>query len=150
MNDELEPDMTKLDEKGERGLAVISSMMGAEYGEKLKASATSGKFGCDITRMALDYSFADSWGREGLARREKSLAVISALIALKQPAELRNHVKIGVANGLTIADFESLLVQLSSYVGFPCIATAQTAVIEALREAGLDPDVKTSEERGLL
>ena len=142
--------MSKLDEKSERGLGVIGDMMGPEYAEKLRASATSGKFGADITRMALDYSFADSWGREGLPRREKSLVIIAALIALKQPAELRNHVKIGVANGLTVGDFESLLVQLSSYVGFPCIASAQTAVIEALREVGCDPNVKTSEERGLL
>lgn len=142
--------MTKLDEKSERGLSVIGGMMGQEFADKMREGATSGKFGCDISRMALDYSFADSWGREGLAARDKSLVVIAALIALKQPAELRNHVKIGVANGLTVSDLESLLVQLSSYVGFPCIATAQTAVIEALRQIGRDPDVKTAEERGLL
>lgn len=142
--------MSKLDEKSERGLAVIGGMMGPEFAEKMREGATSGKFGSDITRMALDFSFADSWGREGLPLREKSLVIIAALIALKQPAELRNHVKIGVANGLTISDLESLLVQLTSYVGFPCIASAQTAVIEALRQIGQDPDVKTSEERGLL
>jgi len=142
--------MSKPDEKTQRGAAVIGEMMGPKFAKKMIENATSGQFGSDISRMALDYSFADSWGREGLPRREKSLVIIAALIAMKQPAELRNHVKIGVANGLTVADFESLLVQLSSYVGFPCIASAQTAVIEALREAGQDPDVKTSEERGLL
>jgi 4-carboxymuconolactone decarboxylase len=142
--------MSKLDEKTQRGAAVIGEMMGPKFAEKMIENATSGQFGADISRMALDYSFADSWGREGLPRREKSLVIIAALIAMKQPAELRNHVKIGVANGLTVADFESLLLQLSSYVGFPCIASAQTAVIQALREAGQDPDVKTSEERGLL
>jgi 4-carboxymuconolactone decarboxylase len=142
--------MSKLDDKTARGAAVIGEMMGPGFAQKMIENATSGQFGADISRMALDYSFADSWGREGLPRREKSLVIIAALIAMKQPAELRNHVKIGVANGLTVADFESLLVQLSSYVGFPCIASAQTAVIEALREAGHDPNVKTSEERGLL
>lgn len=142
--------MSKPDEKTERGLAVIGDMMGPKFAQTMRESASSGQFGCDITRMALDYSFADSWGREGLPQREKSLVVIAALIAMKQPAELRNHVKIGVANGLTVQDLESILVQLSSYVGFPCIASAQTVVIEALREAGRDPSVKTSEERGLL
>lgn len=142
--------MSELEPKSERGLAVISRMMGETFGAAMRQHATSGNFGADIARMALDYSFADSWGRDGLPNREKSIAVISALIAMRQPAELRNHVKIGVANGLTVADFESLLIQLSSYVGFPCIATATTAVIEALREVGLDPNVKTAEERGLL
>ena len=142
--------MSAFDDKGERGIAVIASMMGPQFGENLRAHASSGKFGSGIARMAIDYSFADSWGRDGLARREKSLVVLGILIAQKQTAELKNHVKIGAANGLTTADFESLLIQASSYVGFPCIASATTAVIEALREIGLDPDVKTAEERGLL
>jgi len=142
--------VTELNEKGERGVAVISEMMGTEFGSKLRAAATSGKFGSDISNMALEFSFADSWGRDGLARREKSLLIIGILIALRQPLELKNHVKIGAANGLTIADFESLLVQATSYVGFPCIASATTAVIEALREIGMDPHVQTSEEKGLL
>jgi 4-carboxymuconolactone decarboxylase len=142
--------MTELGEKSERGLAVISDMMGAEFGAKLRDSATSGNFASGISRMAIDYAFADAWGREGLARREKSLLIIGILIATRQSSELKNHVKIGVANGLTIADFDNLLVQACPYVGFPCIASATTAVIEALREIGMDPNVKTSEERGLL
>lgn len=142
--------MTELGPKSEHGLATIGEMMGKTFEEGMRAHATSGKFGADIARMALDYSFSDSWGREGLSRREKSLVVIGALIALRQTAELRNHVKIGVANGLSVSDLESALVQACSYVGFPAIATATTAVIQALREAGLDPDAKTAEERGLL
>lgn len=142
--------MTTIEKKREHGLDVISGMMGPAFGEKLHQGATSGKFGSQITRMAIDYSFADCWGREGMSKKEKSLVVISLLIALKQPAELRNHVKIGVANGITVPEFEALLIQASSYVGFPCIASATTAVIEALREIGMDPDVETAEERGLL
>ena len=139
-----------LDQKGENGLKVIGEMMGPEFATKMREAATSGKFGSDITRMALDYSFADSWGREGLSRKEKSILIIGILLALKQPSELKNHAKIGAANGLTVPEFESLLVQACSYVGFPCIASATTTVIEALREIGMDPDVKTAEERGLL
>ena len=142
--------MNAFDEKAEHGLAVLGSMMGPQYAENMRAHASSGRFASAIARMAIDYSFADSWGREGLARKEKSLLIIGILIAQRQTAELKNHVKIGAANGLTVADFESVLIQASSYVGFPCIATATTAVIEALREIGLDPDVKTAEERGLL
>lgn len=142
--------MSELDGKEQRGLGVISEMMGETFGQRMREHATSGRFGADIARMALSWSFADSWGREGLPRREKSLVIIGALIALRQPLELKNHVKIGVANGLTVADLEAALVQAASYVGFPAIATATTAVIDALREIGLDPDVQTAEERGLL
>ncbi|MEJ0045193.1 MAG: carboxymuconolactone decarboxylase family protein [Rhodospirillales bacterium] len=140
----------ELGEKSEHGLAVIAEMRGQNFSDTLRASATSGKFGSAITRMALDFSFADSWGRDGLARRDRSLVIIGALIAMRQPLELKNHIKIGVANGLTLREIEEVLVQATSYVGFPCIATAMTAVIEALREIGMDPNVQTSEERGLL
>lgn len=139
-----------LDAKGKRGVAVISEMMGKEFGAALEAHATSGGFGSAIARMALDYAFADSWGREGLARRERSLVTLGILIALRQPSELRNHVKIGIANGLTESEIEEVLIHASSYVGFPSIATAGTAVVEALREIGKAPETKTAEERGLL
>lgn len=142
--------MASLDEKEERGVAFITGVMGEKFGNAFRESAASDKFSAKITRMAASSAFADAWSHEGLSRKQKSLAVISALIAMRQPAELGNHVKIGVANGLTIEELEGLLIQLTPYVGFPCIALAQTAVIEALREAGLDPDAKTSEERGLL
>jgi 4-carboxymuconolactone decarboxylase len=142
--------MSKLDQKAETGLELISGIMGPKFGEAMRTASESDQFGSDITRMALSFAFADAWGREGIDRRSKSMVVIAALIALRQSKELKNHVKIGLANGLSISDFESILVQLTPYVGFPCIATAMTEVVEALREAGRDPGAKTSEERGLL
>jgi 4-carboxymuconolactone decarboxylase len=138
------------DEKLERGLAVIGGMMGPEFENGLREAATSGKFGSVVSRLAVDYAFADVWGRDGLAKRERSLVVIGILIAQRQTAELKNHIKIGVANGLTVEDIEEVLIQACPYVGFPAIASAGTATIEALREIGRDPNVKTAEERGLL
>ncbi len=142
--------VAKLDDKSEFGLSVIGDMMGPQFEAGLRASATSGKFGSAISQMAVNFAFADAWGRPGLERKQKSLIIISILIAQRQTAELKNHVKIGVANGLTVKDLEETLIQATPYVGFPCIASATTAVIEALREIGMDPDVKTAEERGLL
>ena len=91
-----------LSQKGEHGIKVISDMMGEDYGAKLREAATSGKFGSDITRLAIDNSFADSWGREGLSRKENSILIIGILLALKQPSELKNHVTSGAANGITV------------------------------------------------
>ena len=139
-----------LDQKSETGLAVIGGMMGQPFSDAMRAAATSGGFGSHIARMALDYAFADAWGRDGLAKRDRSLVVIATLIAQGQTLELKNHVKIGVANGLTVHEIEEALIQSLPYVGFPRISSALTAVIEALREAGHDPQAQTAEERGLL
>ena len=65
-------------------------------------------------------------------------------------AELRNHVRIGVTNGLTAKELEEVLIQAVPYAGFPAVASALTAVLETLRELGLDTASPTSEERGLL
>lgn len=143
--------MAKLDGKQESGVASITGVMGERFGSAFRDAATADGFGSDITRMAASWAFHDAWQHAGISRKEKSIAIISALIAMRQTLELKNHVKIGIANGITASEFEGLLVQLTPYVGFPCIASAQTAVIETLREAGILPDgVQTSEERGLL
>lgn len=143
--------MAELDEKQKSGVAFITSVMGETFGKAFGDAAAADRFSSDITRMAASWAFHDAWQHEGITRKEKSIALISALIATRQSLELKNHVKIGIANGLTVKELEGILVQLTPYVGFPCIASAQTAVIEGMREAGVSPDgTKTSEERGLL
>ena len=143
--------MTDLTDKQEAGVQFIGGIMGEKFSDAFRDSATSDRFGSQITRMAAESCFVDAWQQPGLARRDKSLVIIAMLIAVRQPAELKNHVKIGLANGLTVKELEGILVQMTPYVGFPCIATATSAVIEAMREAGVSPEgIKTSEERGLL
>lgn len=143
--------MAKLDEKQETGIGFITGVMGESFGAAFRESASSDRFGSQITRMAASAAFHDAWLHPGISRKEKSITIISALIASRQPLELKNHVKIGLANGLTVAELEGILIQLTPYVGFPCIASATTAVIEAMREVGVSPDgLQTSEERGLL
>ncbi|HTZ70523.1 MAG TPA: carboxymuconolactone decarboxylase family protein [Acetobacteraceae bacterium] len=142
--------MAELDERAERGLAIFARMMGPVAHDAMREGALSGKFASAISRLAVDYAFGDVWSRDGLAMRERSLVTLGVLIAQRQVPEIKNHVKIGVRNGLTMREIEEVLVQATPYVGFPCIATATTAVIEALREIDMDPHVQTSEERGLL
>jgi 4-carboxymuconolactone decarboxylase len=143
--------VAKLDDKQEKGVAFISGIMGEKFGAAFRDSAESNRFASQITRMAASAAFHDAWGHDGISRKEKSITIISALIAQRQALELKNHVKIGIANGLTVAELEGILIQLTPYVGFPCIAGATTAMIEAMREAGVSPDgLQTSEERGLL
>lgn len=142
--------VAKMDERSERGVALASEMLGEEFGAKMREHITSGAFCADLGRFGMAHSYTDRWSREGLDRRSRSLLTIGALIALRQPNELKNHVRIGIANGITVKEFEELLIQLSTYVGYPAIASATTSVIEVLRERGLLQNAQTSEERGVL
>lgn len=143
--------MAKLDEKQESGVAFITSVMGEKFGEQFHSACTGDAFGAPITRNAATACFHEAWQHPGLTRKEKSIAIIGMMIALRLPAELKNHVKVGLANGLTVAELEGILVQVAPYVGFPSIAPSMTAVVEAMREVGVSPEgLQTAEERGLV
>jgi 4-carboxymuconolactone decarboxylase len=144
-----ERDVDNIDARTRKGIALASGMLGQQFGEKITAHIESGEFGADLARHGMAHSYTDSWGRDGLDRRSRSLVTIGALIALRQPNELKNHIRAGVANGLVDREFEEILVQLSTYVGYPAVSSAMTVIVEVLRELGR-ADIKTAEERGVL
>ncbi|MFV0645915.1 MAG: carboxymuconolactone decarboxylase family protein [Sphingomonadaceae bacterium] len=134
----------------ERGLDVFNDLMGPEARAAMEKAMAGTGFGCDISDLATEFAFAKVWGRDGLERKHRSLVVIGVLIAQRQLSELKNHVRIGLNNGLTVKEVEEALIQTLPYVGFPAIASATTAIIEVLREMGIDTTSATSEEQGLL
>lgn len=138
------------EDKSVRGLAVMREMLGSEAAEAMQESIAAGGFGSPLAALAVDYAFADVWARDGLDRRSRSLVTIAILIAQRQPSELRNHVRIGLANGLSPREIEEALIQAAPYVGFPAVATAMSAIIDALRDAGLNEGSLKPQERGLL
>lgn len=139
--------MTQLSEKG---LKVFGEIMGEEKAVALRKSASSTGFGAAIAGLAVNYAFADVWGRDGMERKQRSLVTLGILIATRQSLEIKNHVRIAIRNGLTVRELEEVLIQSVPYVGFPAVASASTVVLETLRELGLDTESQTSEEKGLL
>lgn len=140
-----------MNDRIERGLQVFAELMGDDRARAMRGVIEQPQgFGAPIARLAAEYAFADVWGRDGLERRQRSLVTLGILIASRQTLELRNHVRIAIANGLTARELEEVLIQSIPYVGFPAVASATTAVVETLRDMGIDLQTKTSEERGLL
>ena len=143
-------DKLAMSDKREKGIAVISEMMGPEFAQQMIAVSESGGFCADVAGMALDHAFGSVWSRPGLERKQRSLVTIAVLVASGQILEFKTHVKIGIANGLTALELQEALIQTIPYLGYPAFASASSAAIEVLRELGLDTQTKTSEERGLL
>lgn len=133
-----------------QGIDTFTRMMGADMADRLRSSAESGAYLSGTSGLALDFAFGGVWSRPGLEMKQRSLIVIAILIATRQYAELKNHLRIGIRNGLTATELEEALIQCLPYLGFPAVASAQGPLIEVLREVGLDPAVKTPEERGML
>jgi 4-carboxymuconolactone decarboxylase len=134
----------------QRGLDFFTEVVGEQAGKQMEQSLSSGAFGSAMGQLACDFAFGSVWTRDGLTRKERSLVVIGVLIAQRMAPELKNHVRIGVQNGLTVREIEEAMLQAVPYVGFPAGAQAHSAIIEVLRELGLDTASKTAEERGML
>jgi len=134
----------------EKGLQVFGEIMGEERARQMRMGIESDGFGAAIARLATDFAFGSVWARDGLERKHRSLVVIGVLIAQRQTAELKNHIRIGLTNGLTPREIEEALIQTLPYVGFPAVSSAMSAIVEVLREAGIDTQTRTAEERGML
>ncbi|TAL04586.1 MAG: carboxymuconolactone decarboxylase [Rhodospirillaceae bacterium] len=134
----------------ERGLALFGEIMGSERAVAMRATMMGDGLGSAMADLAVNFAFGSVWAREGLERKQRSLVTIGILIAQRQLAELKNHIRIGLTNGLTVREIEEALLQSVPYVGFPTATSALSAIIEVLRDEGLDAQSRTPEERGML
>jgi len=108
-----------MDEKSRytEGLKTRRAVLGEAYVDKAVASVTpfNGEFQEFITRSAWN----DIWNRPGLARRERSIVVISIAAALGAWGEFRIHVRGALNNGLTRDEVKEVLMQAAIYAGVP-------------------------------
>lgn len=137
-----------LDERRARGRQVLREMFGEKFLAGYEAGIAGDGFGSDVGRMALEFAFAETWGNPALERRCRSFVIIGALIALGKPAELKNHIRGGLNNGITVKELEQAIMQTVPYCGLPAAGQALEAAAAVLKERGLD--VTTANERGLL
>jgi 4-carboxymuconolactone decarboxylase len=68
--------------------------------------------------------FGDVWSRSGLSRRDRSLATVSALIAMNRPDQLRSHLSLALQNGVTREELVEVITQMAFYAGWPSAVTA--------------------------
>ncbi len=82
--------------------------------------------------------FGDVWERPGLAKRDRSLITVAALIALNRTEQLRGHLERALGNGVTKDEIIEVITHLAFYSGWP---TAMSAAL-------LAKDVLEARERG--
>ena len=134
-----------------QGVRLVGEMLGPQFAAGIQAAAGSGAFAADVASIALEFAFGAVWSRPGLERKQRSLVTLGILIGTGKTAELKNHVRAGLNNGLTVTELQEVLIQAIPYCGFPCVAEAIEAVVAVLRERGLlDEQVKTAKDRGML
>ena|SRR5690606_25699003 len=110
------------DERRDQGFTVRREVLSDEHVDRAIANTT------DFTRDFQDFitrtAWGDIWSRPGLVRRERSIAVLSTLIALGHHEEFVMHVKAALRNGLTPDDIKEVILQSAIYAGVPAANTA--------------------------
>ena len=78
--------------------------------------------------------FDDVWSRPDLARRDRSLVTVAALVTNGSTEQLVGHLRIARENGLTQAELVEVITHLAIYAGWPramsAIAVARTVFAE--------------------
>jgi 4-carboxymuconolactone decarboxylase len=100
----------------------------------MRDAISGGGFGSAMMALAVDFVFGNIWTRPGLDRKQRSLVTLGILIALRRTEEFKNHVKIGLRNGLTVREIEEALIQATAYAGFPAAYATSNAAAEVLRD----------------
>ncbi|MFE6645565.1 alpha/beta fold hydrolase [Nocardioides sp. NPDC057772] len=114
------------------GMNVRRQVLGDAHVDRATAAIT------DITRDYQDlitrYAWGTIWTRPGLARRDRSIGVLTALVAGRHFDELEFHLRAALTNGLTREEIVEVLLQTSIYVGVPAANTAFAVANRVLNE----------------
>ena len=76
----------------------------------------------------------DVWARPQLARRDRSLVTVSALIAMNRPDQLRSHLALARENGVTEEELVEAITHLALYAGWPSAMSAAGVAKEIFRK----------------
>lgn len=71
-----------------------------------------------------DVLFGDVWERPGLAKRDRSLITVSALVAMNRTEQLPYHLDRALENGVTREELVEAITQLAFYSGWPTAMSA--------------------------
>jgi 4-carboxymuconolactone decarboxylase len=77
-----------------------------------------------LAEITDDVLFGDVWERPGLAKRDRSLITVAALIAMNRTEQLPFHLERAIENGLTKEELVEAITQLAFYSGWPTAMSA--------------------------
>ncbi len=84
-----------------------------------RVTAMIGDIAPKLAEITDDVLFGDVWQRPDLSQRDRSLATVSALIALNRMEQLPFHLRRALDNGLSKDELIETITHLAFYCGWP-------------------------------
>jgi 4-carboxymuconolactone decarboxylase len=110
------------EERYDQGMGVRREVLSDAHVDRAIAGTT--EFTADFQDFITRVAWGDVWSRPGLDRRSRSVAVLTALIALGHDEELAMHLRAALRNGLTVDEIKEVILQAGVYCGVPAANTA--------------------------
>lgn len=126
------------DNAHEKGVQLRRDIFGAEVTNA--QIENSNAFTQPMQDVVSKYCFGETWARDGLTLRERSMITVSALCAMGREHELRIHVKGALENGVTPLEIRELLLHTMVYAGVPLGVSGIINAAASLAEEGVDLD----------
>ncbi len=123
--------------KLEAGLKVRREVMGDDFVDRALNNATD--WDQPLQDMVNENAWGNTWVRDGLPRKTRSLVTVAMLAALKCTQELKGHVRGALRNGCTKDEIREVLLHSAVYCGAPAAIDAMRSVKEVI-EAWEDDD----------
>lgn len=110
----------------EKGLATRRAVLGNDYVQAALDKATA--FTRPLQDLVTVHAWGNTWQRDGLDLKTRSIVTVSMLVALGKMHELKTHVRGALNNGVTPEELQEIFLHASVYCGFP-------AAVDAFRNA---------------
>ena len=116
-----------------KGLATRRAVLGDAYVDQALARATP--FTEPLQAFVTRNAWGNTWQREGLDLRTRSIVTVSMLVALGRMHELKIHVRGALNNGVTKEELQEIFLHASVYCGFPAAVDAFRTAAEVIDAA---------------
>lgn len=93
----------------------------------------------DLAKYVIEFSFGDIYCRPGTTLKEKEIAVVAGLTAMGNGApQLKVHINGALNVGVSTEELVEVILQMSSYSGFPSAINGINTLKEVLHEKKID------------
>jgi 4-carboxymuconolactone decarboxylase len=102
--------------------------------QQSRAQQLYGDIAPKMAELTDDVLYGDIWERPQLSKRDRSLATVSALVAMNRPDQLRSHLAIAKRNGVTEEALVETITHLAFYSGWPNAVSAIAVAKEVFKK----------------
>jgi 4-carboxymuconolactone decarboxylase len=106
--------------------------MAARIDLNISPTSAPGRIAPRFAEITNEVLFGDIWERQGLSKRDRSLMVVSTLIALNRTEQLGFHLQLALQNGLTRDELAEVITHMAFYSGWPTAISAIAALDKVL------------------